>query len=221
MDVGGAPLPTTWVVASFAAALGALAWALWAAPWRRFASSEAAHVWYGTIFALTVLWSVRAVVGGAVVIHLLGTAGFALAAGAPLALIGGALVVGITALIQGSPLANTATVFLLGVVLPVAVMFGVLRATQRFLPANFFVYVLAAAFFGAALALGASGLGGAAVVAATGGPETAALVRDLLPYLLYLAFAEGTLTGMVITLLVVYRPHWVATFDDSRYLDRQ
>ncbi len=220
MDVGSAPLPTTWVVASFVAALGALAWALWTAPWRRFASSEAAHVWYGTIFALAVLWSVRAVVGGVVVIHLLGTAGFALAAGAPLALIGGAVVVGITALIQGSPLANTAAVFLLGVALPVAVTFAVLRATQRFLPANFFVYVFAAAFFGAALALGTSGLGGAALVAATGGPETAALVGDLLPYLLYLAFAEGTLTGMVITLLVVYRPNWVATFDDGRYLDR-
>jgi uncharacterized membrane protein len=26
------------------------------------------------------------------------------------------------------------------------------------------------------------------------------------------------LTGMILTLLVVYRPEWVTTFDDRRYL---
>jgi uncharacterized membrane protein len=31
----------------------------------------------------------------------------------------------------------------------------------------------------------------------------------------HLAFGEATLTGMVLMLMVVYRPHWVATFDDA------
>ena len=39
------------------------------------------------------------------------------------------------------------------------------------------------------------------------------------PYLVYLAFGEATLTGMLVTLAVVYRPQWVATFDDARYID--
>ena len=47
------------------------------------------------------------------------------------------------------------------------------------------------------------------------------VLDDYVPYLVYLAFAEGTLSGMLITLLVVYRPQWVATFDDLRYLKRQ
>jgi uncharacterized membrane protein len=38
------------------------------------------------------------------------------------------------------------------------------------------------------------------------------------PYLIYLAFGEATLSGMVLTLAVVYRPRWVATFDDARYI---
>ena len=42
---------------------------------------------------------------------------------------------------------------------------------------------------------------------------------EYLPYLLYLAFGEATLTGMLLTLAVAYRPQWVATFDDARYLD--
>jgi uncharacterized membrane protein len=32
----------------------------------------------------------------------------------------------------------------------------------------------------------------------------------------YLAFGEATATGMVLTLAVVYRPQWIATFDDDR-----
>jgi uncharacterized membrane protein len=33
-----------------------------------------------------------------------------------------------------------------------------------------------------------------------------------------LAFAEAWLTGAAVTLMVVYYPHWVGTFDDRRYL---
>ena len=41
--------------------------------------------------------------------------------------------------------------------------------------------------------------------------------RLILSYVL-LAFAEAWLTGALITLMVVYLPHWVGTFDDRRYL---
>lgn len=218
MDVAATTLSPAWVAASLLVAACVLAWAGYAAPWRRFASSEAAHVWYGTIFALVVLWSIRAVLSTVVIIHLLGTAGFALAAGAPLALIGGALVAVIAALVHGTPLANVAIVFLQSVGLPVAIALAVLRITQRMLPAHFFVYAFAAGFLAPALAFAAAGLAGAAVLAATGGAEASVIVDDYVPYLLYLAFAEGTLTGMLITLGVVYRPQWVATFDDGRYL---
>jgi len=218
MDLAATTLPPEWVGASLLVAAFVLGWAAYAAPWGRFASSEAVHVWYGTIFALVVLWSIRAVLSTVVVIHLLGTAGFALAAGAPLALIGGAMVVLIAALVHGTPLANVAAVFLQNVMLPVGMALALLRISQRVLPANFFVYAFAAGFLAPALAFATAGLTGAAVIAATGGAETAMIVDDYVPYLLYLAFAEGTLTGMLITLGVVYRPQWIATFDDRRYL---
>jgi hypothetical protein len=60
----------------------------------------------------------------------------------------------------------------------------------------------------------------AAFVLAFGAGLPAPLVfGEYVPYLLYLAFGEATLTGMALTLMVVYRPQWVATFDDARYLD--
>ena len=39
-----------------------------------------------------------------------------------------------------------------------------------------------------------------------------------LPYFLMLGFGEAWLSGIVITLLVVYKPGWVASFDDRRFL---
>jgi len=221
MDAAVVALPAGWAAGTLLLASAILAHAAWRAPWGRFAESEAAHVWYGSIFALVLLWSVRAVVADVVVIHLLGTAGFALASGGPLALIGGACVVAIVTLVQGTPLANAPLVFLLSVALPVAVALAFLRATQRHLPPNFFVYVFAGAFLGPALAYGASGLAGAGVLVLTGSAAADVVLGDYVPYLLNLAFAEATLTGMVLTLLVVYRPNWVATFDDGRYLDRR
>ena len=218
MDVAAAPLPPAWATASALLALAVLGYALWRAPWRRFASSEAVHVWYGTIFALVVLWSVRATIDKVVVIHLLGTAGFALAAGGPLALVGGAAVVAVSALVHGTPLPNVPLVFLVSVVLPAGVALALRRATQRHLPPNFFVYAFAGGFLGPALGFGVAGLASASVLALTGAVDAGVVFGEYVPFLLYLAFAEGTLTGMLVTLLVVYRPQWVATFDDGRYL---
>jgi uncharacterized membrane protein len=44
------------------------------------------------------------------------------------------------------------------------------------------------------------------------------LLNEYRPDFLLLAFPEAWISGMAITLMVVYRPAWVATFDDSRYL---
>jgi uncharacterized membrane protein len=218
MDISAAALPGVWTSAAWLLAVPLLGWAGAVAPWRRFASSEQAHVWYGTIALLVLLWSMRASVDPAFSFHMLGTAGFALTAGGPLALIGGAVVVALSTVIRDLPWANAALVWLCGVALPVAVVLAVLRAGERWLPPNFFVYALFAAFLGSALAFGTAGIAGAAVLVAGAGEPAELVFGEYVPYLLYLASGEATLTGMLVTLAVVYRPQWVATFDDHRYL---
>jgi uncharacterized membrane protein len=44
------------------------------------------------------------------------------------------------------------------------------------------------------------------------------LFSDYLPAYILLGFAEAWLNGAAITMMVVYYPHWVGSFDDSRYL---
>lgn len=56
-------------------------------------------------------------------------------------------------------------------------------------------------------------------LALAGAYEWEYLINEYFPYFLLLAFSEAWLSGMVITLFVIYRPDWVVTFSDSRYLD--
>ena len=42
--------------------------------------------------------------------------------------------------------------------------------------------------------------------------------EEYLPYFLLLAFSEAWLSGGVLTVFVIYRPHWVGSFDDAHYI---
>jgi uncharacterized membrane protein len=85
---------------------------------------------------------------------------------------------------------------------PLAVAAAVNLAVQRWAPSNPFAYFFGAAFGGGALSMLASAM-------LRGLPGAVALM---------LAFGEAFLTGTLVTLLVVYRRDWVATFDDRRWL---
>lgn len=219
MDLTRIGLDGTWAVPGWGVALGLLALAVRHAPWLRFRDGELVHVWYGSIFTLVVLWNIQATVGEGFTFHLLGIAALTLIAGVPLALVGSALVIAIVAgVVRGGEWASIGTAWCTMCAVPAAVTWGVLRLAERRLPPNFFVYVFVATFFGAALSAAAAGLTGALALTFGAGRPAATVFGDYVPYLVYLAFGEATLTGMALTLMVVYRPHWVATFDDARYI---
>jgi uncharacterized membrane protein len=216
MDLTDAALDASWRIAGWLVTVPLVAFAAWRSDWSRAGENEPVHVFLATLAALVALWSLRGAVHAGLAFHLLGTAGLALATGPARALVGGAALVVAVALLRGAGLGNAAWVWLTLVAIPVATVTAVLRATQRWLPPNFFVYVFVVAFFGAALAHAAGGV--AATLVATLAGAGAGPVADDVPVLLVLAFGEATLTGMLVTLAVVYRPAWVATFDDRRYL---
>jgi uncharacterized membrane protein len=219
MDLTDVLFSPMWAAAGWAVAAALVAAALRAAPWRRFADSESVHVWYGAIFCVVVLWSLQATVGPGYRFHLLGMAAFTLLTGPALALVGGAAATGLLIAVRGGLWASAGLAWLGMVAVPVGVAWSVLRFSERRLPPNFFIYVFVATFLGAALSLGAGGLAGALALTAGAGLPADVIFGEYVPYLIYLAFGEATLTGMVITLAVVYLPRWVTTFDDARYLD--
>jgi len=218
VDLTAVPFPGVWATAGWLAAVPLVALALARAPWTRFGESEPVHVWYGAIFCLLLLWNVQATVGEGFRFHLLGVAALTLLVGPALALVGGAVATLLQIAVRDGLWANTGLAFLAMVAVPVATAWLVLRVAERRLPPNFFIYVFVVAFFGAGLSLSAAGIAGATALTWGAGRDAHLVFGEYVPYLIYLAFGEATVTGMALTLAVVYRPQWVATFDDARYI---
>lgn len=122
--------------------------------------------------------------------------------------------VSVSGLMWGAAWNGFAADFLLSGVLPIGVTWLGLRWARQVLPVNVFIYVLCNAFGGAALAMAASNLARAGLTAMLGarGAEAYLAATPLL------MFGEAFFSGAVLVLVVVYRPHWCASFDDRVYL---
>ena len=191
---------------------------VWRAPWGRLKDSEQFNVWFGMVVLLTLIWSLKAGVKPGLGFHLLGATVFTLSFGPHLAFIGLSLVTaGITLNGAGGPVAFAANALLLG---GLGVVFSQLfyRLFSPLLPRHFFVYIFVNGFFGSALTIIGVGFAVTLFLALLDVYQWEYLISEYFPYFFLLAFSEAWLSGMVMTLFVVYRPHWVITFDDSRYL---
>jgi uncharacterized membrane protein len=56
-------------------------------------------------------------------------------------------------------------------------------------------------------------------LAMAGAYQSDFLLYEALPFYFLLSWSEAFTSGLLIAILVVYRPHWVASFDDARYLN--
>jgi uncharacterized membrane protein len=218
VDLTPVTFSLAWEVAGWAMALPLLAWAAYTAPWKRLYGGELFHIWCAAIVCAILLWTIEATVDNAFTFHLLGVAGFTLVTGPQLALLGMAVAVPLHVAVHGGHWPSLGLGFVTMAAIPVATAWAVNVLAQRRLPPNFFVYIFVCTFFGAAIAMGAGGLAAAYVLALGAGLSPSRVFGEYVPYLLYLASGEAMLTGMVLTLMVVYRPRWVASFDDARYL---
>jgi uncharacterized membrane protein len=207
-----------WAYAAFAPLALVWLWCLRTAPWRRLAAPGQLNVWLGAVVVLMLLWSMKAGVRPGLNLHLLGVTTLTLMFGRQLAIAGLSLVLLGVTLNGGAGWQAYALNALLMAALPSFLAFAMLRGVERWLPANFFIYVFIAAFLGAAVATVATGAASTALLAVAGIYPAEMLFADYFPYFLLLGFSEAWLNGAALTLMVVYFPHWVGTFDDRRYL---
>ena len=222
MNFPDALFPQAWAFGAFVPLAAVWLWCLRTAPWRRLADAGQLNIWLGTIVLLVLVWSMKAGVKPGLNMHLLGATMFTLMFGRELAIIGLSVVLaGVTLnneLLGRAGWEAYALNALVLVVLPPILADAIWRAVERWLPVNFFIYVFVTAFFGAGLAVMATGLFASALLLGAGIYTATMLGEDYLPYYFLLGFAEAWLNGALITLMVVYTPHWVGSFDDRRYL---
>lgn len=191
---------------------------LWRAPWKQLKDSEQLNVWLGMVVLLILIWSLKAGVKPGLGLHLLGATVFTLSFGPHLAFVGLSLVTaGVTLNGAAGPFAYGANALLLAG-LGVGFSQAFYRLFLSLLPKHFFVYIFIQGFLGAALTIISVGFLITAFLALAGAYDWDYLISEYFPYYLLLGFSEALLSGMMMTLFVVYRPNWVITFDDSRYL---
>lgn len=207
-----------WYWAAWIAWILFFAHSLWRAPWGRLKDSELFNVWLGMIVLLTLVWSLKAGVKPGLTFHLLGATVFTLSFGPHLAFVGLSLVtLGITLNGAAGPFAYAANALLLAGLSVVLSQFC-FHIFCRVLPRHFFVYIFVNGFLGAALTIIGVGFSATVLLATVGAYEWDYLISEYFPYFVLLAFSEAWLSGMLMTLFVVYRPEWVVSFDDSSYL---
>lgn len=216
------PILATWLlVACGLLSLGVLALALAQRPWRVLLTDHGLqHRWMAACVAAILLWQLRAQSVDWLTLHLMLTALLTLIFKAPLALLTNLLAnLSLVALGKvGWPLLGV-NVLITGVI-PVTVMVSIWRLVDRFLPDNLMLFLFLCGFFGAALATLGTGLAGLGLVmlGATD-PEAVHLAREYALFLPLLMPSEAFITGMLLSVLMIYHPQWVATFDSHRYID--
>lgn len=217
--------PATWMAIAYTLLFPVWGWSLRTAPWRRLADSRQLHLWFATVLALVLTWRLDAGIRPGLNMHLLGATLFTLMFGRQLAIVGLSLVLagvtGLAALSGAIGWGAYALNALIMVVLPVFFAWAILRAAERWLPPHLFTYVLVVTFFGAALTTVIVGAAATLLLGVGGSHPTSKLLEEFFVPFMLLAFAEAWLTGVLATLMIVFCPGCIGTFDDRRYLVRR
>lgn len=217
MNLVSAHLTATWS-AAFWLLLAGLAVLMWRrANWAMLRSPANLNIFLGATVALLGLWLIKAGIRPGLNFHLLGATVLTLMFRPWFAILSlGLVIAGLTA-VSGEFNAYPANLLMMGV-LPVTVSWAIYRMVDRHLANHVFIYIFLNCFFGAGLAMACVGLASTAYALVAGVYSYDYLADNYLPFYFLMAWAEAFATGMIMTLLVVYRPEWVATFDDHRYL---
>ena len=217
MNLVSANIPAAWVGILWVLALALGALVLRGANWRMLRDSANLNVFLAATVAVLGLWLIKTGVKPGLNFHLLGATALTLMFRPLFALLAIALITAAISLWHGQYAAFPANWLIMGAV-PVGVSWALFRLIDGKLPNHLFIYVFLNAFFGSALAILAVGGVSTAFAALAGAYPLDYLLEDYLPYYLLIAWSEAFATGMLVTLMVVYKPEWVATFDDRRYL---
>lgn len=214
-------LPVWLLIACGALALAVVGVGLTQLPWRELSGDRALqHRWLAASLAVVLLWQLRAQSVDWLSLHLMLTPLLTLIFKAPMALVTN-LLANLSLVLLGKvgwPLLGV-NVLITGVI-PVVITVSIWRIVDRLMPDNLMLFLFVCGFFGAALATLGTGLAGLGMIMlASGDPEAVYLAREYALFLPLLMPSEAFLTGMLLGILMVYHPHWVATFDSHRYID--
>ncbi|QLG87827.1 energy-coupling factor ABC transporter permease [Chitinibacter bivalviorum] len=188
--------------------------------WRAISNSHL-NSWLACCVFIMLIWQLNAQIQAGISFHILGSTALTLIAGRNRALIGIAAILLIEALFSRLEWQNIGLYWLLLAAIPCYISSYLLQLSQQRLPLNFFTYVFVNCFAAAAISMWAYGLFHCVVLASSGSYSWGFLQDEILPYYFLMGWPEAFSTGLNLTLLVVWQPQWVASFDDAKYLQKK
>jgi uncharacterized membrane protein len=188
------------------------------APWRHLAQPGLQHLWMASCVGLMVVWSIKAGIKPGLNFHVLGATLLTLMFGPRLAIIALAVTLTGITLAGGAGWQSIGLNLLLMAGLPVLFSYLLYSQAHHKLPHNVFIYIFVDAFIASGLSVVLLGLTDTLLLSLAGTYSLEYLSHNYLPYFVLMGWSEAMLTGMAVTLMVAYRPHWLITFSDRLYV---
>ena len=195
--------------------------ALYKTPWSTLIQKDSSNILFATCVTVFMLWHLRIQMADGLTIHLLGTTVLTLMFRWQVALLSQALILlGITLTSQADFAAFAMNGLLTGVI-PIFLSYLIWRLNEWYLPANYFVYIFIAAFLSAGLSILLTGSLSYYLLSLIDNPLNPEILDEYLIAFVPIMYPEAFLTGAVISIFVIYKPEWISTFDDQRYLKKR
>lgn len=214
-------IPGPWHWVFYAAFAVVFIQSLRSAPWDYLGNREDSNILFASAVVLWVVWQLRTDIPAAegLEFHLLMATTVTLMFGWAFAFL---VICAAQALITLQGMAewgSFAAVVVCNGAVPIGATVLIYHLSRRHLPRHFFVYIFVCCFGAGALSMLASRVAGMAVLLSGEGHTVFQMQADgyfiLLPITM---FPEAFVNGAIMTMLVVFKPHWVGSFRDQQYL---
>ncbi len=207
-----------------------LLWAFQGSHWRVLIKPSVINSVLGGIVALGVAWNIKATLPGMTAEAMVGLSFQFFGASLLVAMYGVrpaiVMLAGVTSiigLISSWSLLESLRQFLVLGAFPALTACITMRLISRYLPKHLFIFILGHGYVAGLMSI---------IVPSivlmfwhqAFFPSTWGLSMDLVDWfvtLVILSFTEGSLSGMLLAVFVIYRPHWVPSFIDAEYLKGQ
>lgn len=183
-------------------------------PWATLRAPALWHPWLATLVLLPWVWTMKGVMPEGPPLQLSCAALLVLMFGWPLAVLSLAVVAFGNAFIDGTGLAAGLHQAVWNGVMPATLALGLGILSRRWLPKHLMVYILARGFASTLIAMSLTGVLWVLRFPLPEGSDLAALLTGRW----LMAWSDAVLTGMVCAIFVAWRPEWLNTYSDRRYL---
>ena len=204
-------MPHAFASPELALAAAAAAIALFFRPWDVLRAPALRGPWLAALVVLPLLWAAQSRLPPDFPAALSGACLLVLMVGWPLAVLTLCAVAAAAALLAGAGAGRALELAAWSGAVPASIALAIGMATRRWLPKHLFVYIRARAFVGTALAVVLA----AALRSWVAGGAAASAV---FPAAWLIAWGEAFLTGALTAIFVAFRPQWLLTWSDARYL---